>query len=241
MRRKKCLHHSEKQPNIWVLVCAILESCDGTGKWHQFFFLLFLPFLTRLSDPRDPLLLQNHCHELGNKTKTEKDSLITRSVCAQILSDDCAGISPFGSLQEVRKQYGSVGMCHRSQSFSRVFFPIKDATVFHSNCKQSLAASYIYIFFCYLLRHENINSIVKRDSQFLCKAPAVSVVTVCICARARMCVSVCCSMHWLEYCSALSCLPWCAWFLCCGGGITPGISRILAAPIDGTEMTVPIM
>ena len=44
-----------------------------------------------------------------------------------------------------------------------------------------------------------------------------------------------------EGCRALSCLPCCVWFICCGGGITPGISRILAAPIDGTEMTVPIM
>lgn len=35
-----------------------------------------------------------------------------------------------------------------------------------------------------------------------------------------------------------ACLAWCVWFLCCGGGITQGISRILAAPIDGTEMTV---
>lgn len=36
-------------------------------------------------------------------------------------------------------------------------------------------------------------------------------------------------------------LPLRLWFLCCGAWITPGISRILAAPIDGTEMTVPIM
>lgn len=33
----------------------------------------------------------------------------------------------------------------------------------------------------------------------------------------------------------------CLRFLCCGAWITPGISRILAAPIDGTEMTVPIV
>lgn len=38
-----------------------------------------------------------------------------------------------------------------------------------------------------------------------------------------------------------SVLPLCVWLLCCAAGITPGISGILAAPVDGTEMTVLIM
>lgn len=43
-------------------------------------------------------------------------------------------------------------------------------------------------------------------------------------------------------CSVLPvCLPLCVWLFCCAAGITLGISGILAAPVDGTEMTVLIM
>lgn len=59
----------------------------------------------------------------------------------------------------------------------------------------------------------------------------------CGCVHAA-CMSLCAHN---SGCAALSCLPLCLWFLCCGAWITPGISRILAAPVDGTEMTVPIM
>lgn len=130
--------------------CAILDSCEMARESDISFFPPFF-FLSRLSDPRDPLLSQNHRHKLENKMKTEKDGLIVQSVCAWIISDDCDGISAFGSLQEVRKQYGSVEMCHRSQSYSQsIFFPIRDVSLFQWNSKQSLAASYIS-FFCLLL------------------------------------------------------------------------------------------
>lgn len=141
--------------------CAILDSCEMAQESDISFFPFF--FLSRLSDPRDPLLSQNHRHELENKMKTEKDGLIVQSVCAWIISDDCDGIPPFGSLQEVRKQYGSVEMCHRSHSYSWViFFPIRDVSLFQSNSKQSLAASYIS--FCLFVISWNLKTLIQSSS-----------------------------------------------------------------------------
>lgn len=79
-----------------------------------------------------------------------------------------------------------------------------------------------------------INSVLNQASEpiFMESGCCRCVHTVCMC--------LCLGAHYSS-CTALSCLPLCVWFLCCGAGITPGISRILAAPIDGTEMTVLIM
>lgn len=92
----------------------------------------------------------------------------------------------------------------------------------------------------YLACNVNINSIISQaweGANFHVKwcCCCVNTVYMCLCVHNTVCVGC------AESCEALSCLPWCVWFPCCGAGITPGISRILAEPIDGTEMTAPIM
>lgn len=84
----------------------------------------------------------------------------------------------------------------------------------------------------HLSRHENTDSVLSQVSRTIYMKSSC-----CSCVHAA-CMSLC--AHNSD-CAALSCLPLCLWFLCCGAWITPGISRILAAPVDGTEMTVPIM
>lgn len=71
----------------------------------------------------------------------------------------------------------------------------------------------------------NINSAINHQSQFSWK---VAVISECLLQR------LCCSVLPV-------CLPLCVWLLCCAAGITLGISGILAAPVDGAEMTVLIM
>lgn len=64
--------------------------------------------------------------------------------------------------------------------------------------------------------------LVKGKSQF---SYNVAVFTL----HAHTCVYTTVQIDCAEGWRALSCLPWCVWFLCCGVGITRGINRILAA------------
>lgn len=142
--------------------CAILDSCEMAQESDISFFPLFSFCLGWVI----LVILCFHrttATSLKHKMKTEKDGLIVQSVCAWIISDDCDGIPPFGSLQEVRKQYGSVEMCHRSHSYSWViFFPIRDVSLFQSNSKKSLAASYIS--FCLFVISWNLKTLIQSSS-----------------------------------------------------------------------------
>lgn len=91
-------------------------------------------------------------------------------------------------------------------------------TQFQLKCKQSSVPS------CNLVIRRDmktsIQASIKRERQFSSKVCVVAVLTVCVCALSCLGVS--------DFPVVVLGLLW-------------GISRILAAPIDGTEMTVPIM